>query len=156
MAVSVIQLDCRSDRGFESESSVIPEFDEHGYLPPGIHAATLTEIDERFGRESELRRAEMQSLQWLIDLVRRAGGRRIVVNGSFVTEVFEPNDVDCVVLIDEGYPLDASADNELSEGLPFLQFEMLYQPDFDSMVNNVYGSDRQGVPKGVVEVIGWN
>ena len=35
---------------------MIPSFDEHGYLPPGIHPATLDEIEARFGRESELRR----------------------------------------------------------------------------------------------------
>ena len=34
---------------------MIPEFNEHEYLPPGIHPATLEEIDERFGQQSEVR-----------------------------------------------------------------------------------------------------
>jgi hypothetical protein len=29
---------------------VLPEFDEDGDLPMGIHAATLAEIEERFGQ----------------------------------------------------------------------------------------------------------
>ena len=37
---------------------MIPDFDENGYLPPGIHKATLDEISERFGQESALRKAE--------------------------------------------------------------------------------------------------
>lgn len=47
---------------------MIPEFDEFGYLPPGLHQAILPEIVERFGREPELRRVQMESLTWLIDL----------------------------------------------------------------------------------------
>lgn len=60
---------------------MIPPFDEHGYLPPGIHLATLDEIEARFGRESELRRVQMESLRWLMDLVRRAGVERLVISG---------------------------------------------------------------------------
>jgi len=80
---------------------MIPVCNDDGYLPPGIHAATLDEIGTRFGAQSELRRVQMDSLRWMVDLAKRAGVQRIVVNGSFVTEKLEPNDVDCVLLIDE-------------------------------------------------------
>jgi hypothetical protein len=33
---------------------MIPDCNDDGYLPPGIHRATLDEIADRFGRESEL------------------------------------------------------------------------------------------------------
>lgn len=75
----------------------------YGYLPPGIHPTTLDEIAERFGHDSELRRVQMESVRWLIDLARQAGVLRIVLNGSFVTDVLEPNDVDCVLLIEAGF-----------------------------------------------------
>ena len=32
---------------------MIPPFDDSGCLPPGIHPATLDEIEARFGRSSE-------------------------------------------------------------------------------------------------------
>ena len=73
---------------------MIPEFDDRGYLPAGIHGATLEEVAARFGQESELRRVQVESLKWLIDLAQRAGARRLIANGSFVTDVVEPNDVD--------------------------------------------------------------
>lgn len=41
----------------------------------------------------------MESVRWLIDLARQAGVERIILNGSFVTEIMEPNDVDCVLLL---------------------------------------------------------
>ncbi len=75
---------------------MIPAFNDKGYLPPGLHQATVKEIHARFGRDSGLRRVQMESLRWLVELARRAGARRIVVNGSFVTDKLEPNDVDCV------------------------------------------------------------
>jgi hypothetical protein len=76
---------------------MIPPFDEFGCLPPGIHPAKLDEIDARFGKQSELRRVQMESVRWMVDLAMRAGAERIVLNGSFVTDIIEPNDVDCVL-----------------------------------------------------------
>ena len=132
---------------------MIPPFDEHGYLPPGVHPATLDEIEARFGRESELRRVQMESLRWLVGLANRAGVARLVVNGSFVTSVLEPDDVDCVVLTGLGYPRDAAAGAELSAGLPFLEMDFVDQEDFDFLVHNFFATDQGLVPKGMVEVL---
>ena len=88
---------------------MIHELDDNGNLPPGIHRASLSEIEERFGRSTEIRRAQMQSLYWIADLAKRAGVERLIVNGSFVTDVFEPNDVDCVVLPGPVFPRDRRA-----------------------------------------------
>jgi hypothetical protein len=104
---------------------VIPPFDDNGYLPHGIHMATLDEIDSRFGRDSELRRVQIESLRWLRDLAARAGIERIVLDGSFVTDAIEPNDVDCVLLISSDFPVDALAAKELVDGLPFLDLELV-------------------------------
>lgn len=132
---------------------MIPDFDEHGYLPPGIHPATMEEIAQRFGQEPELRRVQMESLGWLVNLARRAGVSRLLVNGSFVTDVFEPNDVDCVLLVETGYPRETAADSELKKGLPFVTMEFVKQRIFDYYVDEVFGTDRGGVPKGIIEVI---
>lgn len=132
---------------------MIPEFDDHGYLPSGIHSATMTEIAERFGKGSELRQVQMESLGWLVDLARRAGVLRIIVNGSFVADVYEPNDVDCALLIGADYPKDSVADMELQNGLPFIQAEFLTEQAFEYYVERVFGTDRRDVPKGVIEVL---
>jgi hypothetical protein len=132
---------------------MIPPFDENGYLPPGLYPATLSEIAGRFGQESELRQAQMESLRWLVDLARRAGVTRVIINGSFVTDVFEPNDVDCVLLIEAGFPRDKAAETELLAGLPFLEINLVHQADFDFLVEKFFATDRQSMPKGMVEVI---
>lgn len=95
----------------------------------------------------------MESLRWLADLARRAGVVRIIVDGSFVTDVYEPNDVDCVLLIGPDYPADQSADRELQQGLPFIQAELVTQEVFDYYVNKLFSTDRRNVPKGMIEVL---
>ena len=78
---------------------MIPEFNDVGYLPPGVHVASLDEIAARFGHESEIRQAQMDSIRWLVEMAKKAGVERLILNGSFVTDVFEPNDVDCALLL---------------------------------------------------------
>src|ERR1700722_17526653 len=112
---------------------MIPPYNDDGYLPPGIHPATQDEIAARFGQDSELRGVQMESLRWLVDLARRAGSQRIVVNGSFVTDILEPNDVDCVLLIGPDFPRDAAAEEELLEGLPFINLDLVDSEGFQQL-----------------------
>ncbi len=132
---------------------MIPPFDEHGCLPPGIHPATLSEIEARFGVQSELRRVQMESVGWMVELAVRAGAERIVLNGSFVTDIMEPNDVDCVLLLADDYPRDEAASSELIKGLPFLEIFRVDEEGFDRLVNEFFASSRHGVPKGMIEII---
>lgn len=132
---------------------MIPEFDKHGYLPHGIHPATLSEIEQRFGHEPELRRVQFDSIRWMIELAIKAGVLRIIINGSYVTDVFEPNDVDCVLLVEADFPDDKEAERQLREGLPFLDIEMADRPTFDFYCDRFYATDRLNVSKGLIEVL---
>src|SRR5438552_2940946 len=132
---------------------MIPAFNDDGYLPAGIHQATLDEVAARFGQETELRRVQMESLRWLVELARRVGVLRLIVNGSFATDRPEPNDVDCVLLIGPGFPANAEAEKELLDGLPFIELKIVGTEDFTLLVERIFGSDRQAVPKGMIEVV---
>jgi hypothetical protein len=131
---------------------MIPYANDDGYLPPGIHRATLEEIATRFGQESELRQVQMQSLRWLVEIALRAGVQRIVVNGSFVTDKLEPNDVDYVLLIGTDFPRDAGAEAELLAGLPFINMELVGAEGFQQFTERTFATDRNLIPKGMVEV----
>jgi len=131
---------------------MIPDFDDLGNLPRGIYLASLDEIAERFSWQSEPRQAQMESLRWLVPLAKQAGITRLVINGSFVTDNPEPNDVDCVLLMADAYPYDADADAEIEAGLPFLDIHVVDQDGFDAYVGKMFGTDRYFNPKGMVEV----
>jgi hypothetical protein len=51
---------------------LIPELNELGYLPPGVHAASLDEVIARFGVGTEQRQAQGESLRWLLPISRQA------------------------------------------------------------------------------------
>jgi hypothetical protein len=126
---------------------MIPPFNDSGYLPSGVHLASLSEIEARFGRASEIRQVQMESIRWMVDLAIRAGAQRIVLNGSFVTDIMEPNDVDCVLLIGPGFPSNPAAEKELREGLPFIELKLVGQFDFNEFVEVTFGTDRMGLPR---------
>jgi hypothetical protein len=88
----------------------------------------------------------------MIDSAWKAGVQRIVVNGSFVSEVAEPNDVDCVLLIDATFPGDATAYDALLEGLPFMTIEIAESDGFHRFTNRFFATDRNLEPKGMIEV----
>lgn len=122
-------------------------------MPAGMHPASLDEIEARFGRQSEVRQVQMESLRWLVELAKKAGVQRLIINGSFVTERLEPNDVDCALLTGLDYPHDKEADQEIRSGLPFLEIALIGGEDFDYLVDVVFATDRQHLSKGIVEVL---
>lgn len=75
------------------------------------------------------------------------------MNGSFVSDTLEPNDVDCALLLASDYPRDAAAAEDLVEGLAFLEILRLDKAGFEQIVDGFFATDRRGVPKGVVEIV---
>ena len=153
MHTGIIKASCEGAKRPAPNTDMIPEFTDDGYLPPGIYPATLDEIAARFGQENELRQVQMESLRWLVDVAKRAGVQRIIINGSFVTSAFEPNDVDCALLAGPEFPLDAAAEAELLTGLPFVEMNLVGQDAFDFLVRRTFATDRHMVPKGMIEVV---
>ena len=148
-----LKLNWNEVQTYKEFIEVIPEFNDVGYLPPGVHLASLDEIAARFGHESEIRQAQMDSVRWLVEMAKKAGVQRLIINGSFVTEVLEPNDVDCAVLLSVDFPLDTLAAADLTDGLPFIDLHMTEEREFAIMLEQLYASDRDAVPKGVIEVV---
>jgi hypothetical protein len=131
----------------------MPQCNENGLLPPGRHPASLQEAAERFGRTMELRRARTESNQRLHDDARRAGEEKFVINGSFVTDVDEPKDVDCVLLIGASFPSDVDAEAEFLAGFPFLEIQLVQDHLFRVLVESFFATDPYSRSKGMIEVI---
>jgi hypothetical protein len=88
-----------------------------------------------------------------MDLAKRSGVERLVIDGSFVTDIFEPNDVDCVLLIEPDHSHAAAALDAIAAGLPFLDVQLVERYDFTMLVNEFFATDRLLTPKGLIEVI---
>lgn len=86
---------------------MLPPFDEHGYLPPGIHECSWDELEVRFGIGSPERKVQIKELRQFLDWCRQSGIRRVIVNGSFVTAKISPIDVDVVIQPEMGQNIDS-------------------------------------------------
>ena len=89
----------------------IPLFDEHGFLPAGVHDCGLEEIKARFGlaQGSDRRPQLFRKLQALVAEVRAADfARCLLLDGSFVTSKTDPNDIDLVLVLPRAH--DVSGD----------------------------------------------
>lgn len=82
---------------------MIPPFRPDRYLPEGLHVASGAEVTFRFGSATPRRRRLAIRLRRWIELSRGVGAKRLLVDGSFVAEKLEPNDVDAVVLLPDGF-----------------------------------------------------
>ena len=72
---------------------MIPQLNARGELPPGIHTATLDEVEVIFANGPK-RRTLFEGLKRALENLKAAGVLRVFIDGSFVTGKTEPNDVD--------------------------------------------------------------
>jgi len=100
----------------------IPPLDEHGFLPAGLHLASLEQIEAQFGVITEVRRDLYRRLAEYVDLARHVGAHRIFIGGSFVSSKPEPGDVDIVIWVGGNFTglLDALDEKALDLELRFL------------------------------------
>jgi len=81
----------------------LPDLNEDGDLPPGVHRATLGDVVHRFATTAR-RAALARRLQRIYGLVRSTGHlARFVLFGSFITAKPEPNDVDIFLLMEDSF-----------------------------------------------------
>ena len=121
----------------------IPEFDENGNLPPGVHWAEWSEFQERFGTTRKRQRM-IEGLARAMEELKASGGRTIYINGSFVTKEPNPNDFDAcwdrddvdleylsrnaptlLNLTDKRFPSDQPVDNYGTISIDFFQRDRL-------------------------------
>jgi hypothetical protein len=80
----------------------IPDLNENGLLPNGIHDASLEELRERFGRfqRTDRRPSLFAKLVEFMGAARSTGlVVAVLVNGSFVTAADEPSDIDLILVL---------------------------------------------------------
>jgi len=83
----------------------IPDLDADGLLPAGVHDCTIDEVAQRFGqfKRSDRRVVLVQQLRdYCSELKGVTVARFIVLDGSFVTDKEEPEDIDILLALREG------------------------------------------------------
>ncbi len=87
-------------------------FDDRGLLPPGIHDATLDEVEQAFARfqRTDRRIKLFERLRAYVAELRKTGWTyTLLIDGSFVMPpVDAPNDIDAILVFPADWDLDAS------------------------------------------------
>jgi predicted nucleotidyltransferase len=145
----------------------IPELNETGFLPAGIHEASLEEVRERFGRfqRTDRRPTLFAKLSEFLREARATGlVVAIIVDGSFVTAKDEPSDIDLILILPPDHDYDADPRpfeyNVLSKRRVRSRFRFDVvtaregSDEYHSSVNFFQGvRGRSGLRKGVIKVL---
>lgn len=91
----------------------IPALDQNGFLPVGVHDCTLDELKARFGsfQVTDRRPQLFARLEAFLSEANACGlVVSILVDGSFVTDKPDPNDVDLILVVapDHNFAADLS------------------------------------------------
>ncbi len=141
---------------------MIPNFNDIGNLPAGMHQATWEEFYERFGYTPH-RRKLLDGLELAMRQLRDVGCTRIWVDGSFVTAKERPGDYDACWLEDGvGIPfLRAKYPVLLNyEDMRMAQKEKYYGELFMSKTGDGFMTfldffqqdDRTSIKKGIIQL----
>jgi hypothetical protein len=72
---------------------MIPQFNDEGNLPTGIHPASWEEICQKYGNNIYRKRL-LRGLKLALDNLKSAGCTQVFLDGSFITSKRRPNDFD--------------------------------------------------------------
>jgi len=147
--------------------SQLPELDENGDLPPGVHQATLVEVLERFGTGTLQRLAMARRLENIFKLASSTGAvSRVIVFGSFVTAKPDPNDIDVFMLMENTFDVSELAgqvalifDHRTAqdyEGASVFWIRRLAALDGEKAVVEHWQIKRDGTNRGIVEVTSYD
>lgn len=138
------------------DSYMIPEFNKYGNLPDGLYKVTLKEIKVKFGSESLQRKKLFKHLNSLTKLLSKNKSviKKFIIDGSFVTFVEFPNDIDCIIIFNKKFS------SHVSLLMKLKKFKMLHIFDYTEHIDanlyngmiNLWRHTRDRRLKGILEV----
>lgn len=147
-----------------SDGASLPEFNEQGDLPPGVHPVSLNVVLERFGSGTFQRTAVATRLSRIFALAVSTGHvRRFIVFGSFITTNPYPNDVDVFLLMEDTFDVarvvgearllfeHAAADAHFGASIFWLRLRSAFDGE-DAAVRH-WQVKRDGRQRGIIEIV---
>lgn len=142
----------------------LPDFNPSGDFPEGRLLASLNEVLARFGSGTPQRQAVTDRLRRIFALSLATNHLdRLVIFGSYVSDVAEPNDVDVILVMRNDFtaehcPADSlvlfdhtRADRELGASVFWVCPDMLLGESLEQFLAH-WERKRDGTRRGIVEV----
>lgn len=142
----------------------LPAFNQFGDLPEGRYVASLAEVVTHFGSGTPRRAAVTDRLRRIYELAVAAGPLdRLVVFGSYVSDVAEPNDIDVILVMQDDFRLancpaeslvlfdHGRADAELGASVFWVRPGLLLGEPLEQFLAH-WERKRDGRRRGIVEI----
>lgn len=130
----------------------LPALRANGTLPLGVHSATLDKLFAAFPGTTAKRLALNDALTRCVDTIKRLNlASQIAVDGSYITDKPDPEDIDMVVLTPDVYQMEGEQ-HFAAEGIDILLLDIQFARDiveFDDWLA-FFSIARNHAPKGVV------
>jgi hypothetical protein len=143
----------------------LPDFNEFGDLPEGKHLASLDEVIVRFGSGTAQRRLVTDRLKRIYQLAVATGHlESLLVFGSYVSDVDEPNDVDVILVMRNEFSAEdcppesavlfnhTRANNEMGASVFWVRPDMLLGEPLEQFLA-FWQTKRDGRLRGIVEIV---
>ena len=133
----------------------LPALRANGYLPPGVHPATLTEVFAAFPARTPERQALNKALANCVVLVKGLRiADQITLDGSYLSSKPDPTEIDMVVLTLGVYQA-TGEQHFLAAGINMALLHVQFAPamtDFQGWLT-FFATDRAQTSKGVVPLV---
>ena len=125
-----------------------------GMLPVGIHQTTLAELFAAFPARNQQRQILNDSLQQVVVALRTLDIRiKIYIDGSYITNKAEPNDID--LLLVTPHHTEPAIWRYLNHICPVeaVSCGIYVEASFPNRVFALYTMTRAGVAKGIIHLV---
>ena len=142
----------------------LPNFNNKGELPEGVHQATIDEVLSRFGTGTPQRQLVTTRLLRIYQLAKSTGKlERLVIFGSYVTTKFNPKDIDIVLIFYDDFDLTIcdeetrnlldhrKTEDEFGASVFWIRPAMLILETLDQFIA-YWQIKRDGTRRGIIEV----
>lgn len=142
----------------------LPDFDNGGDLPEGVHNGTIDELIARFGSGSAQRQAVTATLLRICKLAVETGKlNRLIIFGSYITNKPDPNDVDIILIMRDDFDVTTCSEQtaslfdhnrataELGASIFWIRPSMLFLETLNEFISH-WQIKRDGSRRGIVEV----
>lgn len=142
----------------------LPNLNHAGELPVGIHQATIDEVIAQFGSGTLQREIVTARLQRIYRIAKDTENfQQLIIFGSYITAKPEPNDVDVVIIFNDGFDLTVcseevkaflnhqQAENEFGASIFWIRPSLLLFETLDEFIES-WQVKRDGARRGIIEV----
>jgi hypothetical protein len=130
----------------------LPALRADGFLPVGVHQATLEEVFAAFPATTSQRQALNQALVQGVGVIKQHQiADQIAIDGSYLTSKPDPEDVDLVVLTPGVYQMEGEQ-RYTAEGIDTKLLDIQFADDTIAFQGwlTFFSTARTGATKGVV------